>query len=95
MNDNTKERRSLMEEKKERKTTGNGRHETDHAVASVHYAAKSAKIISKILQDGDLFIYDPNIVSLMAATLLDDVVGQLNTIGSELSNTFEADYGLA
>jgi len=84
-----------MEEKKERRTTGKGRHENDNAVASISYAAKSAKVVSKILQDGDLFIYDPNIVCLMAATLLDDVVGQLNTIGSELSNTFEADYGLA
>jgi len=86
---------SIMEEKKERRTTGKGRHENDNAVASISYAAKSAKVVSKILQDGDLFIYDPNIVCLMAATLLDDVVGQLNTIGSELSNTFEADYGLA
>lgn len=84
-----------MEEKKERKTTGNGRHENDNAVASISYAAKSAKMISIILQDSDLFEYNANIVNLMAATLLDDVVGQLNTIGSELSNTFEADYGLA
>ena len=53
------------------------------------------KMISIILQDSDLFEYNANIVNLMAATLLDDVVGQLNTIGSELSNTFEADYGLA
>ena len=84
-----------MEEKKERKTTGKGRHENDHAVASISYVAKSAKMISIILQDSDLFEYNANIVNLMAAALLDDVVGQLNTIGSELSNTFEADYGLA
>jgi hypothetical protein len=92
MNDNTKERRSIMEEKE---VTGKGRHENDNAVASISHAAKSAKMISIILQDSDLFEYNASIVNLMAATLLDDVVGQLNTIGSELSNTFEADYGLA
>ena len=84
-----------MEGKKERKTIGKGRHENDRAVAGVHYAAKSAKMISIILQDSDLFEYNANIVNSIAAMLLDDVVGQLNTIGSELSNTFEADYGLA
>ncbi len=84
-----------MEEKKERKNTGKDHQEIDSAVASVSYAAKSAKMISIILQDSDLFDYNASIVNLMAATLLDDVVGQLNTIGSELSNTFEGDYGLA
>ncbi len=84
-----------MEEKKEKKTTGKGRHENDNAVASVSYAAKSARMIGIILRDSNLFEYNANIANLMGAMLLDDVVGQLNTIGSELSNTFEQDYGLA